>query len=589
MADLLLACTRLGHAPLAAERLRRAALRLVPPEVPPREPLLHEAAGVVAAVANPTTGGVWLRGGGKPAEPGSSGGICIGGLFGATGGWWRAGGEAPEGTYALVRWDVDTLEAVSDICASLTLWYVLSNEHFLVSTSQRALVSLLGSFELLPEATACFLSSGTLGPEVSWDARIRRVLPDARITLDRAAWRVSERHATFDITAAAGAVETHVSRLRNAIATTCGGLNIDLERWVLPLSGGQDSRTLLGLLVRNGLRPRCVTWTTRASLRNPLSDASIARVLARRYRVEHELFFLDSGDGDVETTLTRFVAADEGRNDEIAGYLDGFALWRDLTLAGVQGIIRGDESLGARWHPRTAESVRTACGGATPADYPEGHLVRRLVLADQDWPDRLSIGPHERLGDYSLRLDQHCYIPILLAGLNGAKGRYLAIVNPLLSRKVIHAVRSLPPRLRGHAEAIAKIVDRLDRSVPFARFSSMPAVSDFLATPQFLEIVVRELTGAAIERILPGDGPLHILAGLTQPSRGSADSPARLRALAKLTSVALPYRLAERLRPAWRGPEPLPAAQLAFRALLASRTVALFEEDAGADLGEASG
>ena len=99
--------------------------------------------------------------------------------------------------------------------------------------------------------------------------------------------------------------------------------------------------------MRNGLRPRCVTWTTRASLRNPLSDASIARVLARSATASStSLLYLDGPDADLETTLPRFVAANEGRNDEIAGYLDGFALWRDLALAGVQGIIRGDESFG---------------------------------------------------------------------------------------------------------------------------------------------------------------------------------------------------------------------------------------------------
>ena len=111
--------------------------------------------------------------------------------------------------------------------------------------------------------------------------------------LDREAWRVTLREAPFELSQAEGDAEADVARLRDAIAATCGSLNLDLERWVLPLSGGHDSRTLLAFLVENGLRPRCVTWTTRASLRNPLSDASIARVLARRYHVEHELLFLD--------------------------------------------------------------------------------------------------------------------------------------------------------------------------------------------------------------------------------------------------------------------------------------------------------
>ena len=187
MADLILACSRSGHPAVAAERLRRAALRLAPPEVPRREPLLLETAGVHRRHRQPHRAGrLPPRRPRRTGAAGAAAASCVGGLFGKPGAWWRAGAEAPGGTYALARWDADSVELVSDICASRTLWYALTEEAFLASTSQRALVMLLGGFELLPEATACFLSSGTLGPEVSWDARMRRVPPDARAVLDRA-------------------------------------------------------------------------------------------------------------------------------------------------------------------------------------------------------------------------------------------------------------------------------------------------------------------------------------------------------------------------------------------------------------------
>ena len=60
-----------------------------------------------------------------------------------------------------------------------------------------------------------------------------------------------------------------------------------------------------------------------------------------------------------------------------------------------------------------------------------------------------------------------------------------------------------------------------------------------------------------------------------------AEGPgARLRALAKGGSVALPYPLADRLYPGWKGPEPLSAVDMALRVVLANRAILLFEEDA---------
>ena len=587
MADLILVCSRPGRPPVAAERVRHAAQRLAPPGVPLREPLLLEAAGATAAVANPTCEGVFLHHGADGSDNGPAGGAaCVGGLFGKPGPWWSAGTDAPEGTYALVRWNADTVELLSDIGASRTLWYALTEDAFLTSTSQRALVMLLGSFELEVKATACFLASGTLGPTVSWDARLRRVLPDARVDLDRATWRLQDRRAPFVLSTAAGDDAAHVARLRAAIETTCGSLNLDLERWVLALSGGRDSRTLLAFLVENGLRPRCVTWTTRASLRNPLSDASIARRLTRRYRVEHELLLLDAKNVDAETVVARFVAANEGRNDEIAGYMDGFAIWRDLAQGGVTGVIRGDQMFGANWHPRNAEQVRLTMCGETADDYPQGHVIRRLHLASQTWPDHVSIAPGESLVDYGQRYEEQGYNAIVLAGLNASKARYLEIVNPHLSRAVIGAVHALTPRLRDYTRGYARIADALDRTIPYARFSSTPSASDLLASPELLKMLARDLTSPGAARVLSDDGPILLLTALALSASDTKNRWADWEERLKDASICLPYnftlRLADRLRPVQSEADPLPTIKLAFRALLATRTVDLFETDAEA-------
>ena len=50
----------------------------------------------------------------------------------------------------------------------------------------------------------------------------------------------------------------------------------------------------------------------------------------------------------------------------------------------------------------------------------------------------------------------------------------------------------------------------------------------------------------------------------------------------KAMRVALPSGLAYRLTPRYRGPDPLTASSLAFRATIASKTVTLLREDADA-------
>jgi hypothetical protein len=75
--------------------------------------------------------------------------------------------------------------------ASRTLWYALTDRELIASSSQRAIVTLLGSFEPNRDVLPWMLSSGTLGATAAWDARLHRVQPGERVLLDRARWRLT--------------------------------------------------------------------------------------------------------------------------------------------------------------------------------------------------------------------------------------------------------------------------------------------------------------------------------------------------------------------------------------------------------------
>jgi hypothetical protein len=491
------------------------------------------------------------------------------------------GSGAPHGTFALVRWDARSVELVADVCASRTLWFTSTSDLFLASTSQRALVALLGSYEHEPEAVSWMLSSGTLGPEVSWDARLRRLAPSARITLDRAPWTISGRLETVAYPSCIGDRATNIARVRSALLSTCAAFKPDLDRWPLALSGGVDSRVLLAAFSDVGRLPRCITWTTRASLRDPLSDVSIARIVARRLKAEHEIIFLEPQAGAADQALDRFVAADEGRNDDLVAYVDGMEMWRALFDAGVEGIVRGDECSGVTWRPPSHELTRQVVVGPMVDDYPAGHLIRDLGLAPQSIPVRLRPRPNEDRVYYRQRMIEQGYIAGAASGLNGVKARYVEIANPHLSRRVIDSVHALPPELLRGKTAMVALARATTPLIPAARSGSTPSLTKFMGSEEFIAILVGELTDPGIERVLPGDGAARVLAALITIAPAIPSLRERVKRAVKRAGTAMPADVWQRIKPPQNAVH-LQAPRLALRVLLASRAVRRFEEDARA-------
>lgn len=572
MADLILECVRAGRGGRLHTRaeLLRVASRLAPDNIPARPARLVETQGLSATIVNPSGEGV------RVAE----GGVLLGCVIGEAGRWWAVGSEPPDGTYALARYSEASVELLSDVTASRTLWYAQDHERLLASTSQRALVALLGGLDLERSAVAWLCSSGSLGTECSWDARVRRLPPDSRLSVDRHTWQttIDRRPAVF--AAVDRSREEHLDVLRDAIAWSCGALDIDADRWLLPLSGGMDSRTILAFMAKGGRRPACVTWSTRASVRDPLSDACIARLVARRFGVEHAHEFLDDAHAVDAAALRRFVEVGEGGTDAFNGYVDGCAMWAGFVAAGRSGVVRGDSPLAGRRRAASLDVARRIGTGAMVGDYPQGHLVRRLGLADQSWPSRLRVRPGEGREPYRDRMSHEGAMCRVLAPLNGLKCRYLEVANPLLSRRIIDVVRTLPDELRMYGRAFLAIAGRETGFIPYARFSSTPASSGYLADVEVIRAIVVELTSAAVESVISEEGAMLLLAEMTSPSRTPATVRSRVIAAMKVARIGLPYGVAYRLTPRLRGPEPLSALRLAFRATIASKTIALLREDA---------
>ncbi|MBM3495425.1 MAG: hypothetical protein FJX72_14050, partial [Armatimonadetes bacterium] len=282
MAKLIYACSRRGAFGAQTEaKLRRICATLTPDNIRGRtEPTVRVGANSAFAVTNASAGLM---------EDGWS--VMLGRLYEEGDAAWAAPRSPfPDGSYAIVRASDDAVEVVSDPAGSRTIWRYMDDDVFVAATSQRAIVAFVGGLEFNRATIPWFLSTGTLGPELSWDRRLTRLQPESSVILDRRAWRLDDGPRTkIAFSAVERSPREHEAALRDALLGTARSLRgLDWTKWALPLSGGYDSRGILCLLKDHVGIPddfRAITWGLKSSLTERGNDAMVARQLAERMGV----------------------------------------------------------------------------------------------------------------------------------------------------------------------------------------------------------------------------------------------------------------------------------------------------------------
>jgi asparagine synthetase B (glutamine-hydrolysing) len=476
----------------------------------------------------------------------------------------------PDGSFALVRSNPDRVELCSDFVGSRTLWYALTDRHFFASTSQRAIIALLGSLDYNASALVWFLSSGSLGPTESWDRRISRLPGGARLGLDRASWsvRVHATPAEFrpEPMDARDCREELARIAREAIQT----FDFSTSRWLLPLSGGYDCRFILMALVDAGLRPRTATWGMAASIHQPGNDAFVARQLAAWFDLPHEYHHTDIANESPEAVVDRFLAASGGTTDQLFPYLDGLRLWSSFADQGVDGIIRGDEGFG--WIPlQSDQHARTSVGLTLLTDFMSEDQARQF--GDQQLPDSLRRLPAESLPSYRDRLYHSFRIPVGLAALNDVKAPFVEIANPLLSRPILELVRRMPDDFRTDKALFKKIVRASSPPIPFATMAADDDGGDYLREQEFRRWLQEELESGTAQRRITEFLRIALLTGLADVN---ALRPSR--SFRSLLKRIIPGHLVQLVR-AQMGPLRPSHGTLALRTALACRTIRMLERD----------
>ncbi|OGP90984.1 MAG: hypothetical protein A2157_17270 [Deltaproteobacteria bacterium RBG_16_47_11] len=215
--------------------------RMTPDNIPPVPPKIITADGIAMAIISPNE---------VLAVKGTS--VAMGSIFSPPESWYIPCGRVPAGSFALFRSNEDKVELVTDMVGSRTVWYVQTPDLFLASTSQRAIVYFLESFDQNEEACWWMLSSGMLGPGFAWDRRIRSIPPNSCLVLDRKSWNIHLGTEKTVCLAPQPSGDNHQLELESEIEALIGDLDFDDEKWILALSGGFDSRMLLLSFLQSG-------------------------------------------------------------------------------------------------------------------------------------------------------------------------------------------------------------------------------------------------------------------------------------------------------------------------------------------------
>lgn len=415
----------------------------------------------------------------------------------------------PDGNYALFRGDEAEFEVISDCVGTRTIWYYHDEELFIASTSQRAIIMFLGTFEFDDRVIPWMLSTGSLGPQFSWDKRIKRLPVDSYLSLNKKTWLVSITQTPIYYSVVDRSVEDHKNLLADSISQAVESLErIDFERWVLPLSGGYDSRGIL-LFIKNTMggadKLKTITWGLEKSQYENDNDAYVAKKLARSVGVQHKYYYTDISPEPLEVVFDRFLFCSEGRVDHIAGYMDGMDIWKQLHDEGVNGVIRGDEGFGEL--PSSSElNVRNLAGCGLCSDYRNlSQVINEFGFPPQEMPVELRQKEGEAFYAWRDRLHQEYRIPTILAALSDIKYSYLEQVNPLLSRSVLDAVRSFPDDLRTDKYLLKNLIESMEPRVPFALKSANANPKDILREKECVDLMKSEITSNySAEMFSPG-------------------------------------------------------------------------------------
>lgn len=474
--------------------IQRLSDHLQPDHIQYQDPYVSTCDGVISAVINPCE---------SLLIDGAN--VCLGGFFGEHKDWVKVGSAPPDGSYALYRVAENSVELMTDRLASRCVWYALTDTHFFASSSQRAIVALLGDFKPDASNVPWMLTSGTLNFMRSWDERIFRMPLNSRLTIDRDSWSVDVTDIQQHESAQSRDTNQTMEIVTDAIQKTVRSISVDTEKWYYTLSGGYDSRSIvLALASTAGINT--ITWGAREQGSEAQSDADVARRLSQALNTRHTYKKIQSQIDDCRCAevLDRFVKNSEGQVDNFSAYVDGFSVWKEIYESDYQGVIRGDEALADDENPLQWETAYIEWGLGTMQELPDFcDLSQTISEFPQSVDSRVRRIDGESMTNFCQRLCEIFYISMTAAPLNYMKTMYCEVLTPLLSRAVVDANSMVLENLKTNKIGFKKIIEAQLPEIGFATRAAIQSRSDVFGSPTLLNYVLRYVEDSRAKNIIP--------------------------------------------------------------------------------------
>jgi hypothetical protein len=569
MAKIIFACVRNSdYAAVVKSRVESAVHKLVPDNIPDARCKVVDLGDIIYGISTYSA-----------RIPETRNAVCLGMVTNPAEKWWKPMSPHPEGSYAIFRADEDHVEALTDIACSRAVWYYKDDFVFVAGTSQRAVISVAGKFEFDRRNIPWMLSSGTQAPSLSWSRNVHFVEPDGAVLLNRKTWEITSRAAKPQYDIADKSDEEHQQQFKELLFDSFRELDVDLSKWILPISGGYDSRGIACFLKETGKdisRLNSVTWGMKASQDMRNSDGYLGGAAARSLGMPHKFWAMDDTKEPADKAFERFIHCSEGRVDHFGGYYDGMAIWKNIFDSGKHGIIRGDETFGG---PQSNSLLRSRLltGCKLCSDFSNLENYEELGLEKQVLPEQLRHIPGvDTPGSYRDRLYQQFRMPYTLSALSDIKYAYTEMLNPFLIRKIVLLSRTLPDHLRNNKVMCTRIIDEISPKIPYATEQATGFNEDILKTGAAVRTFSHEISSDYMKDLFPKEFLNKIIMKLNKPS-----VPVKSGVVGKLKTM-MNRNLPPALRDNLRGKLPKPAldiGMLAFRVYIIGKTYRMFTED----------
>lgn len=517
MSKMVIVCNRnKDSSEISRDKIKKLFEMLTPPDYTPKAPVIEWHNDILLGIYNPTDGSCKV----------DHNHAYLGAFFDAFIDK-NVRGQTPDGSYFLSRFDKEALELVSDTAAMYTMWYVITPDVFIASSSQRMIVSLLGSFELNREACHFFFCRGALGVGQSWDKRIDHIRGRERIILNRSKWTIEKKREELpqQNIKKGTSDEILLHNFKKDIVHVLEQIKIDWSKYIITLSGGYDSRLLYLLFKETNQDIRTVSWTNMERLKDCDTDGYIAKQLTDYYHTNHTIYYMnDDHQSDKETILNKYLMTSEGRIDHIGAYMDGMKLYESLQDNNIAGFVRGTQVFGTKNKVDVnEEQIMRDFAYLDPSKYRVRENMSLLIpyinnaFGIPEFPFELVQKPNENTFQWGERMWIDYTGHILFGALNGIKLNYIDIIHPYMSKKIIESCWQLPDHLRADTKSgFRKVVEAVSPpSIPYAKAYATPSV-DEICRDNFKEILYRDLNTESARELFSKELVNFIIKGMEE-------------------------------------------------------------------------